>query len=121
MAMPCAEGETEGMAQLRLLVGMSESEATIWLVNGLPSSMTSVPGFARVGALFTSVTKIVTVCVVVGLGEPSSLTRTRKLFVLGPCASLGVQLKTPVSGSIVAPLGAPDKLKVKCCAGRSES
>src|SRR5262245_10809538 len=63
----------------------------------------------------------VSVCVVVRLGEPLSVTRTRMLFVLGPCASFGLQLKTPVFGSIAAFAGAPDREKVTCWAGRSES
>ena len=38
------------------------------------------------------------------LGVPSSKTRTRMLLLLGPCASLGVQVKMPVAGSTLAPL-----------------
>src|SRR2546426_7510719 len=116
MAIPCAEGERDGTAQLRVLVGRSESEATIWLVNGLPSSMTSVPGLSSVGAVLTSVTKTVIDCVVVRLGEPSSVTRTKKLFVLGPCASVGVHVSAAVTGSMVIPDGWLSRLKLKCCA-----
>src|SRR5258706_11609986 len=40
----------------------------------------------------------------------------------GPCDSVGVQLKTPVTGSMLAPSGAPEsRLKVREFAGRSAS
>src|SRR6266581_864400 len=39
-------------------------------------------------------------------GMPLSVTRTVMTLVLGPCASVGVQLKTPVAGLTVALPGA---------------
>ena len=44
------------------------------------------------------------------------------IFVLGPWASVGDQLNRPLAGSMLAPTGAPgSRLKLKCCAGKSES
>ena len=53
---------------------------------------------------------------------PSSVTRTVTLKVPGPWASVGVQVKTPVFESILAPVGAPtSRLNIKLLAGRSAS
>ena len=57
----------------------------------------------------------------VKLGEPSSVTRTVIRLVLGPCASLGVQVKIPLVGLMTAPAGALLRLKVRICAGASMS
>src|SRR5437870_2890657 len=54
-------------------------------------------------------------------GEPSSVTFTVIRLVLGPWASLGVQVSTPLLGSRFTPLGADTKLKVNVLAGRSAS
>src|SRR5947209_5268987 len=43
------------------------------------------------------------------------------VFVLGPCASVGVQVKTPVFESRLIPSGADTRLKVSLLGGRSES
>src|SRR5207302_8608798 len=44
------------------------------------------------------------------------------LLVLGPCDSSGVQEKNPLTGSMVAPVGAPgSKLNASVCTGRSVS
>ena len=50
-------------------------------------------------------------------GTPSSVTLTAMTFVLGPCASVGVHVKTPRTGSMLAPVGAETKLKVSMLAG----
>src|SRR5437773_12204677 len=42
-------------------------------------------------------------------------------LVLGPWASVGVQVSTPLFGSRFTPLGAETKLKVNVLAGRSAS
>src|SRR5262245_41126532 len=55
------------------------------------------------------------------LGEPLSLTRTITLFVLGPCASVGVQVNTPLVALILAPGGALTKLNESVLAGLSGS
>src|SRR4026209_881728 len=55
-------------------------------------------------------------------GEPLSVTRTTIEFVLGPCASVGVHVKTPDPGLMTAPVGAPGSSEyVKVCAGTSAS
>ena len=50
-----------------------------------------------------------------------SVTLTVKILVLGPCASAGVQEKTPLAGLIVAPGGGLTRLKLSVLAGTSES
>src|SRR5947207_11793 len=55
-------------------------------------------------------------------GEPLSVTRITTEFVLGPCASVGVQVNTPLVELIDAPPGAPGSSeKVNICAGMSGS
>src|SRR5437867_375219 len=55
-------------------------------------------------------------------GEPSSETRRASWRVLGPGASLGGQVNTPLLGWIRAPAGAPgSRLNVSALAGRSAS
>ena len=65
-----------------------------------------------------------TVTVIVSLsdrfGDPSSVTITSKVKVPGPSASSGVQLNTPVPGSMAAPVGTtPPRLKTRLLAGLS--
>src|SRR5262249_32156978 len=43
------------------------------------------------------------------------------MFVLGPCDSAGVQVNTPVDGSMLAPSGAEGRLKSRALGGRSAS
>src|SRR2546422_7419712 len=50
------------------------------------------------GAVFTSVTITVKLLVSLDGGAPLSVTRTVIRLVLGPCASVGVQVRTPVLG-----------------------
>ncbi len=50
-----------------------------------------------------------------------SVTFTMIRFVLGPWASVGVQVSTPLLGFRLTPLGAETKLKVNVFAGRSAS
>src|ERR1041384_6855142 len=73
------------------------------------------------GAEFTSLTMMVNRWVALKLGLPLSNTRTRILLLLGPCASVGVQLKMPVAESTVAPLGAETIAYVRMFAGKSTS
>ena len=76
----------------------------------------------RTGMLFTSLTTTVNVLESLRAGEPLSVTRTVITFVPRPCASVGVQLNSPLVGLIDAPAGAPEsKLKVSVCVGISES
>src|SRR6185436_13408725 len=78
--------------------------------------------FASVGGAFTSLTMTVKVLVSLPEGEPLSVTRTVIELVLGPWASVGVQLKRPLLELIEAPLGTPaSRLKMSVCAGTSLS
>src|SRR3989441_3957277 len=54
-------------------------------------------------------------------GLPLSVTRTVMTLVLGPCASLGVQVRTPVAESSVIPLGPATRENVMRFAGKSGS
>src|SRR5437899_13021872 len=54
-------------------------------------------------------------------GLPLSVTRTVMTLVLGPCASLGVQVRTPVAESSDMPLGPATKENVRRFAGKSGS
>jgi hypothetical protein len=68
-----------------------------------------------------SVTVTVKLCVALRLGVPLSETRNVMVFVLGPCASVGVHVSTPLAGSRFTPLGADTNAKVKVWAGTSLS
>src|SRR5439155_18677512 len=71
---------------------------------------------------FASLTTTVKLPMSLEGGEPLSVTRTVIRFVLGPCASVGVQVKTPFVELMLAPAGAPgSKLNVSVFAGRSSS
>src|SRR4029453_10874772 len=77
---------------------------------------------ANVGALFTSFTVTLNVRVALKLGTPLSVTRTVTGLVLGPWASVGVQLTPPLLALIVMPAGAPGSiLYVSVLAGTSLS
>ena len=54
-------------------------------------------------------------------GVPLSVTRTVTVFVLGPCASVGVQTITPVLVLIVMPVGPLTNANVSVLAGISTS
>src|SRR2546425_840327 len=73
------------------------------------------------GALFASVTTTVKLLGSLDSGTPLSVTFTVIRLVLGPWASVGVQVSTPLLGSRFTPLGADSKLKVNAFAGRSAS
>src|SRR5439155_22132434 len=76
---------------------------------------------ARTGAAFTSLTTTVKLRLLLSAGVPLSVTRTVIGFVLGPCASVGVQVNTPVFASRLTPVGAETRAKVKVLAGTSGS
>src|SRR5215475_6396177 len=54
-------------------------------------------------------------------GEPLSVTTTVIVFVLGPWASLGVQVINPLAGLIVIPVGGDRRLNIRMFAGMSGS
>ena len=92
--------------KVRIWAGRSGSFTTLLTVSNCPAATVLLPIGEKIGGEFTSLTMIVKRCVALKLGVPLSKTRTRTLLLLGPCASLGVQLKSPLTGSTVAPLGA---------------
>src|SRR2546427_5555128 len=82
-------------AKLSVLAGRSESVAEAVMLSAVCSTMVCVPGTVRIGAVFTSLTITWKLLVTLMLGVPSSKTRTVTVFVLGPCASVGVQAIAP--------------------------
>src|SRR5439155_1169910 len=76
---------------------------------------------ASTGAVFDSLTNTVKLLVWLRAGSPSSVTLTVIVFVVGPCASVGVQLSTPVVGLSATPDGPLTNSKVSVLDGtRSE-
>src|SRR6266542_3436373 len=73
------------------------------------------------GTLFASVTTTVKLLVSLDGGAPLSVTRIVIKFVLGPWASVGVQVSTPLLEFRFTPAGADTRLKVRMFAGRSGS
>ena len=73
----------------------------------LNSSIMRSAGTVRTGGVFSSRTTTRKLLVALSGGEPLSVTPTMMRAVPGPCASVGVQVNTPVTGSMVAPAGAP--------------
>src|SRR6058998_2692908 len=97
---------------------MSASLAVTAKLTRLPSLTVRLAIALSTGALFTSLTITVKVFASLKAGEPLSVTRIVIVLVLGPCASPGVQLNSPVDGLIDAPAGAPaSRLNVSACAG----
>ena len=58
--------------------------------------MVRLPWLGSTGALFTSLAVTVKVLVALSGGTPLSVATVVKVFVLGPCASVGVQVITPL-------------------------
>src|SRR6185369_14051123 len=99
--------------------GRSLSVAVAVNVYAASSGMVAVGGTpASTGAAFTSVT--VTEMAASVFVTPSD-TRTLNGYTPGPCASLGVQLKTPLLAPMLAPAGPLTSENVSVCTGRSES
>src|SRR3989442_14883571 len=107
--------------KVRILVGLSGSVAEFVTLNSDPAKATWSAIDANSGGLFTSSTTTVKLTKALSGGVPSSATLTTIIFVLGPCASVGVQVKTPVFGFRLTPVGADAKLNVSRLAGRSAS
>src|SRR5437867_11296717 len=79
-----------------VLAGRSASLAVLVTTRALSSLIVWSAGTVSTGALFTSRTTTVKLLVALRGGAPLSVTRTVIRLVLGPCASVGVQLSTPV-------------------------
>ena len=76
------------------------------MVSNCPAATVLLPMGESTGGEFTSFTTTLKRWVALKLGLPSSNTRTRILLLLGPWASVGVQLKIPLLAFTVAPAGA---------------
>src|SRR5947208_8413735 len=107
--------------KVRILVGLSGSVAEFVTLNSIPAEATWSAIDANSGGLFTSSTTTVKLTKSLSAGVPSSATLTTIIFVLGPCASDGVQVKTPVFKFRLTPVGADAKLNVSRLAGMSAS
>src|SRR5881296_104977 len=104
-----------------MLAGRSVSVAQLVRTNALSSLMVWLAGTVSTGARFTSFTITVKLLLSLNGGVPLSVTLIVIGFVLGPCASVGVQANTPVLGSTLTPAGPETRLKVSVLAGRSAS
>src|SRR5205823_5268005 len=113
MVMPAGELTS---AKVKLLAGRSASVALALTLIVVCSLIAWSPGPALHGALPISLTVTVNVLVTLRAGTPLSVTLTLTAFVLGPCASVGVQLIAPLAGLMVMPVGALTKAKVKVLA-----
>src|SRR5437867_11963704 len=103
-----------------VLVGRSASLAVLVTTRTLSSLIVWSAGTVSTGALFTSRTTTVKLLVALRGGAPLSVTRTVIKLVLGPCASVGVQLSTPELASRRTPVGAETRPKLSVLAGRSD-
>src|SRR5438552_3484491 len=103
MVMPAGELTK---AKVKLLAGRSASVAVALTLSVVCSVIVWSAGTVNTGARFTSLTVTVNVLVTLRAGTPLSVTLTLTAFVLGPCASVGVQLIAPVAGLMVMPVGA---------------
>src|SRR5881396_2591053 len=105
----------------RTLSGTSASVAVLVTTSVRSSSIVWFAGTASTGAVFSSLTTTVKLPVSLNGGEPLSLTRTVMRLVLARCASVGVQINTPLFESRVTPSGADTRLNVNVLAGLSGS
>src|SRR5438046_7587220 len=107
-------GASGSRPKVRVLAGRSGSVTVFVTTNVLSSLIIWSAGTVSTGARFTSVTTTVKLRESLEGGEPSSVTRTVIKFVLGPCASVGVQVNRPLVALMLAPAGAPgSKLNVR--------
>src|SRR5436190_21841308 len=100
MAAPVGAAVSE---KVSLFVGISESLADAVKVRGESSTIDWLTIAVRAGAVFDSATVRLKVFVVLKAGVPLSLTETVTGYFPGPCSSVGVQVRTPVSGLSCAP------------------
>src|SRR5580765_1427313 len=112
----------ETRLQVSVLGGRSESLAGLSNTSKVSSSiLNSEIASRKAGAVLTSLTMTVKRLVALRAGTPLSVTFTVIKLVLGPWDSLGVQVNTPVSESMIIPAGGESRLKLRVFAGMSES
>src|SRR5438094_202700 len=97
-----AGGDTK--LKVSVFAGRSESVAVLVTTSVSSSVIVWLSATVSTGGLFTSVTMTLKAFVALILGTPSSITTVVIVFVLGPCASLGVQVITPLP-SMLVPVG----------------
>src|SRR2546427_12657790 len=100
-----------------MLAGMSESVAVLVITMGVPLPVVRFGCAGRTGADFTSLTVTMKLFVALSEGLPLSVTIVVKVFVEGPCGSLGVQEIMPEE-LIVAPAGGETRAYVSTFGGR---
>src|SRR5262245_55376070 len=99
--------------KLKTCGGLSGSVARLVITSCVPTAMVWLAIAARTGGLLSGRTTTEKLWVAVSEGEPLSLTMTLKALV-PTCATVGVQLKTPLAGSMLALAAALlQKLRVK--------
>src|SRR5436190_1949188 len=98
--------------------GTSASVAEFVTVSVLSSVTVRSVGTVSTGAMFTSVTTTVKLLVSLNGGTPLSVTRTVIKLVLGPWASVAVQVSTPLLGSRFTPEIGGASCRVKVIDGR---
>src|SRR2546421_6131211 len=108
-------------AKVKLLAGMSSFINDTATTEIFSLAYATLVRTVSTGALFTSLTITWNVLVTLRAGTPLSVTLTLTAFVLGPCASVGVQLIAPLAGLMIMPAGELTSAKVKLLAGRSAS
>src|SRR3954465_8558250 len=105
-------GAPASRLQVSACAGKSGSVAELVKLSKAPSSTYMSPSAVSAGGEFTSSTTPLVVTAAPMGGEPLSVTRIVTALVLGPCASVGVQVNAPLVGLIDAPAGVPEsKLK----------
>src|SRR5262245_66199224 len=100
-----APGGADTRLNVSVLAGRSGSVALAVRVKGLPSLAGWFAMGVSTGGLFTSLTVTMKLLVSLSFGEPLSVTRTRIVYVPGPCSSAGTQLNARLTGLMVAPSG----------------
>src|SRR5204862_231978 len=98
-------------AKVSVLAGRSASVAVAFTLSNVCSAMVCVAGSVSAGAVFTSVTMTRKLLVALKLGEPLSETRTVTVLVLGPWASVDVQVMAPPEET-ARPVGPDTSAKV---------
>src|SRR5262249_22637631 len=84
-------------------VGISGSITMLVTRSGMRTNAVWPGTGTNVGAVFTSFTTTVTICVALKLGEPSSVTMTLIEAMPGPCCSDGVHVSKPLVELMAAP------------------
>src|SRR5688572_348753 len=116
-----ASGGAPSNENRKPFAGRSGSVAVTVNDSSVPSLTVRSPTALNTGGTLTSLTLTVIVSRCSNTGEPSSVTTTSKVYEPGPWASVGVHEKTPDTGSIAAPTGAPSNENTNAFAGTSES